>query len=124
MNAGANAYFPAWAAHVEALWKRPTAADGSSMRGPSLAQRLSATGGSRRQQLLAPYTQEVARSSRAPPTPRRAVDIRTRRVTHDELFESLGRPLLSRWDVLHEIDDLRTLSPGADDVPGREDGDA
>jgi hypothetical protein len=43
-----------------------------------------------------------------------------RGVTRAELFKSLGRPF-------HEIDDLRialTPSPGADDVPGREDGHA
>jgi hypothetical protein len=52
---------------VEALWKRQTAADRSKF-GASIARRAdSATGGSRAQQLLAPYKQEVARSSRAPP---------------------------------------------------------
>ena len=34
---------------------------------PSLAKRTGATDGSRRQQMLVPYKQEVARSSRAPP---------------------------------------------------------
>lgn len=44
-------------------------------------------------------------------------------MTRDELFESLGRPLFESLGCpLHEIGDLRTPSPGADDVPGCEDG--
>jgi hypothetical protein len=52
---------------VEAVWKRQTAAKRSSSELPSLATRTEATDRSRSQHVLAPYKQEVARSSRAPP---------------------------------------------------------
>jgi hypothetical protein len=52
---------------VEALWKRQTAAN-RSRHVPLVARRAAwVTGGSKPQRLLAPYKQEVARSSRAPP---------------------------------------------------------
>jgi hypothetical protein len=52
---------------MEAPWKRQTAAERSSyVRLTARAADL-ATGGSKPQQVLAPYKQEVARSSRAPP---------------------------------------------------------
>jgi hypothetical protein len=52
---------------VEALGKRQSAANGSSQAGPSACGAARATRGNRPRKLLAPYKQEVARSSRAPP---------------------------------------------------------
>jgi hypothetical protein len=52
---------------VEALWKRQTAAERSSQARFIARRAVWATDGGRPQQLLAPYKQEVARSSRAPP---------------------------------------------------------
>ena len=53
--------------NLEAAWKRQTAAKGSSYWRQVARGAARATDGSRSQQLLAPYKQEVARSSRAPP---------------------------------------------------------
>ena len=76
--------------HVEALWKRQTAA-GRNRYGRSIARRADqATGGSRRQQLLAPYKQEVARSSRAPPIS--AGPLRKRNLSH-----LIGGRHVSEW---------------------------
>jgi hypothetical protein len=53
---------------MEALWKRQTAAVRSSQARFSARRAERAADRIRPQQLLAPYKQEVARSSRAPPT--------------------------------------------------------
>src|SRR5688500_13429528 len=55
--------------NVEALWKRQTAAKCSSYVRAIARRAVRATGRGRPQHLLAPYKQEVARSSRAPPIP-------------------------------------------------------
>jgi hypothetical protein len=56
---------------MEAQWKRQTAANRSSQEQQAARGAVWATNRGRPQQMLAPYKQEVARSSRAPPITRK-----------------------------------------------------
>ena len=61
--------------HVEALWKHRPQQSAADTCGPWLAERIGQQAAVDLKHLLAPYTQEVARSSRAPPivtSPRRS----------------------------------------------------